>query len=108
MPYLHIYLKRSNKCALTAVPLHAGVVLPLLQQSILIWQVSLGYLILGKRLTPAEVCLPAWLTNLLTCCVVPLQTCMLVLTHMESVCSVPDKIMFQHASTCSHVHLSLC
>ena len=46
-------------CALTAVPLHAGVVLPLLQQSILIWQVSLGYLILGKRLTPAEVCLLA-------------------------------------------------
>ncbi|KAK9843738.1 hypothetical protein WJX81_004492 [Elliptochloris bilobata] len=47
-----------------------GVVLPLLQQTILLWQVSLGYLVLGKRLTPAEmagaalviagVCTAAW------------------------------------------------
>ena len=29
--------------------------LPLLQQTILLWQVSLGYLVLGKKLTPAEV-----------------------------------------------------
>ena len=50
------------------------MVLPLLQQSILIWQVSLGYLILGKRLTPAEVCLPAWLAVLLLCGVIFSQT----------------------------------
>ena len=33
----------------------AGVVLPLLQQTILLWQVSLGYLVLGKKLSPWEV-----------------------------------------------------
>ena len=33
----------------------AGVVLPLLQQSTLLWQVSLAYLVLNKRLSPVQV-----------------------------------------------------
>lgn len=33
----------------------AGVVLPLLQQSTLLWQVSLAYLVLNKRLAPVQV-----------------------------------------------------
>ena len=57
----------------------SGVVLPLLQQSILLWQVSLGYLILGKRLSPAEVrmCLPV-VARALTCA--PLHI-MAILVH---------------------------
>lgn len=33
-----------------------GVVLPLLQQSLLIWQVTLAYLVLNKRLDSVQVC----------------------------------------------------
>ena len=32
-----------------------GVVLPLLQQTILLWQVALGYLIQGQRYLPVQV-----------------------------------------------------
>ena len=33
----------------------AGVALPLLQQSMMFWQIGLGYLLLGKRLAPIQV-----------------------------------------------------
>ena len=36
-----------------------GVVLPLLQQSLLIWQVTLAYLVLNKRLDSVQVHLPS-------------------------------------------------
>ena len=35
----------------------AGVALPLLQQSVMFWQIGLGYLLLGKRLAPIQVSL---------------------------------------------------
>ena len=37
---------------------HAGVSLPLLQQSMMFWQIGLGYLLLGKRLAPIQVISP--------------------------------------------------
>lgn len=81
------------------------MVLPLLQQSILIWQVSLGYLILGKRLTPAEVCLPAWLTVLLYDALANLPAC--IVTHAHGLCMmcliVIKKIKEIKNSACKHV-----
>lgn len=33
----------------------SGVALPLLQQSMMFWQIGLGYLLLGRKLAPIQV-----------------------------------------------------
>ena len=36
-------------------PIISGVALPLLQQSMMFWQIGLGYLLLGRKLAPIQV-----------------------------------------------------
>ena len=63
-----------------------GVVLPLLQQSLLIWQVTLAYLVLNKRLDSVQVCALLRLRHLQHC---ESQTWRGPDRGMESSCCLP-------------------
>lgn len=48
-------LVHGTGLSINAVAWYAGVALPLLQQSMMLWQIGLGYFMLGKRLAMIQV-----------------------------------------------------